>query len=217
MKLLQKLKSLFRKTPEQFQGKDIEFAFESDGIDYYRFKGSGYAMYYERYAAAMDMIWAAQHHKISDEDFNLFLDTLDEYLNAGELVNAAQLSGNFRAIRKYAYNLPMLYTLASVWYFDMTEDPYTLDREYCEEKIEKWQKDKATLSFFLRTRIVDFMPFPNSSEENLKDFTRLSLETQLQMYERHLSNLSEIESASDTVQSLRRQMERLRRYLPLAS
>jgi hypothetical protein len=215
--LYNKIRALFRRTPQKFQAADIEFAFTSGGIDYYHFKGSGFAKYYERYAAAVDMIWAFEHHKLTHQDFDIFLNTLDEYHNTGNLVEAARLSGNIRAIRSYCYHVPLLYNLASVWYFDQSENPYSLDKDYCESKIEHWQKDKATLAFFLSTPIAQYMPLVDTIEESFRNFTKQSLETQLAIYERHLSNLSEIENESATIKNLRKQMDRLRGFVPLAS
>lgn len=207
----------YRPVPSAFDGKDIEYAFTSGKKDYYCFKGSGFGMYYERYAGAVDMIWACENHRITNQDFDIFLDTLDTYLNNGELVYAAQLVGNFRAIRQYCYSIPLLYNLASVWYFDKSESPYTLDQEYCEEKIRAWMKDSATLHFFLKSPIQKFIPSPNTLQENFQSFTRLSVETQLAIYERHLLNLSTIEQESDTIKNIRKQMENLKLSLNLAS
>lgn len=206
----------YRPTPSAFQNADIEFAFRSGGMDYYCFKGSGFSMYWERYAAAMDMIDACEQHRITAQEFDIFQDTLDTYLNKGELVMAAQLNGNLRAIRQYCYSVPLLYNLAAVWYFDKTESPYSLDREYCEEKIDRWMKDKATLAFFLKTRIRDYIPFPDITEANFLNFTKQSTETQLAIYERHLSNLSEIEKESATIKNLSKVILRLKESLHLA-
>lgn len=206
----------YKPKPSPFEGMDIEYAFSSDGVDYYCFKGSGFSMYYERYAGAMDAIWACEHHRITNDEFDIFLDSLSAFLNNGELVSAAQLVGNIQAIRKYCYSLPLLYNLAAVWYFDKTESPFALDKEYCDAKIEKWMKDKATLAFFLKTRIRDYIPFPDITEASFLNFTKQSTETQLAIYERHLSNLSAIEKESATIKNLSKAIARLKESLHLA-
>jgi hypothetical protein len=205
----------YRPAPSPFDGKDIEYAFTSNKVDYYCFKGSGFSMYYERYAAAMDAINACNKHRLTGAEFDVFLDSLTVYHNNGELVNAALLVDNIKAIRQYCYSLPLLYNLAAVWYFDKTESPYVLDKEYCEEKIARWMKNKATLAFFLKTPMLGYTHWQDSFEGNFQSYIKQSTETQIAIYERLLSNLSETENASDTIKNLRKVMDRLKESLHL--
>lgn len=63
--------------------------------------------------------------------------------------------------------------LASVYYFDETENPYSYDRAYGEKKIEKWMNNPLTIDgeptdFFLSPPIRNLMPLLELPEEDFQ-------------------------------------------------
>lgn len=64
-----------------------------------------------------------------------------------------------------------IYKLASVIFFDESENPYTFDREYAKKKIELWKKDPEVLSFFLQTPLRELIPYLDSQGANLVTYS----------------------------------------------
>lgn len=69
-----------------------------------------------------------------------------------------------------------IYKLASVTFFDDTENPNTYDFNYNAKKIAEWKKDPSTLHFFLQTPLKDLIPFTTSSVENAEMYFQVSEE-----------------------------------------
>jgi hypothetical protein len=64
-----------------------------------------------------------------------------------------------------------IYKLASVMFFDSTENPYFFDREYAQKKIDLWKKDPEVLDFFLRQPLKGLIPYLNLQEGSLHTFS----------------------------------------------
>lgn len=86
----------------------------------------------------------------------------------------------------------ILYKLASVIYFDKTENPYSFDYKYSLEKMKIWKEEKA-YDFFLLQPLQKFMPSKDISETDLKNCMQIAdLMTQ-----EHLETISTMLSESD--------------------
>lgn len=76
--------------------------------------------------------------------------------------------------------------MASVYYFDETENPYKYDRAYGQKKIALWRKgemgktittpdDKGeTIDFFLSLPIGRFIPSFPSSSDSIRDYLKIA-------------------------------------------
>lgn len=197
------------KKPEWLVSPDVQtrYVFTSNGVDYYELT-SGYNMYYERYMAAQDRLNEIEQ-RCDGKYLDFFQTQLDAYLNKGDLVGAANLNRNLRELRSYVFNVNLLYNLASVWFFDKNENPFTYDHEYCEKKISDWKKDKEVLSFFLQAPIREYLPQLNISKEDLRTYIMgLSLK-ELSTLRYHLSNQPKDAKSNDLISMLQSQIEDL--------
>jgi len=185
-------------------------AFTSDGVDYYKFE-TGYNAYYERYMACMDRINEIEQ-RVDAKYLDSYQKMLDEYLRKGDLVNASILNNNLRERRQYIFNVKLLYNLASVWFFDKTENCYTYDYEYADKKIARWMKDKELLAFFLQTELAKFMPLPDTVKENLEIYLKGQGLKDLSSLKYHLSQLSDNPKNKELILSIQLQVSELEEY-----
>lgn len=60
------------------------------------------------------------------------------------------------------------YKLASVVFFDETENPYRYDQAYGQKKIERWKESEDMNTFFLRQPLIRLMPYLEDYGLNLQ-------------------------------------------------
>lgn len=72
----------------------------------------------------------------------------------------------------------MIYKLASVVFFDSSENPTVYDHAYGQKKIKFWKEHQGAKDFFLREPMVRLMPFLKDSAE---DILTSSIQTQQRM------------------------------------
>ena len=89
--------------------------------------------------------------------------------------------------------------LASVYYFDESENPYTFDRAYAEKKIKKWETEKIidtdgadrSGDFFLSKVINDLIPSSTLPDDTLAQYSKIAEmidQSQLKEIYSHLSS-----------------------------
>jgi hypothetical protein len=66
-----------------------------------------------------------------------------------------------------------VWKLASVVFFDETENPYDYDYKYGIEKIKLWKKEKDIANFFLNTPINKLLPYLDMSEQDLAIYMKV--------------------------------------------
>lgn len=206
---------LFKTTWSVQPEHQVVKAFTSNGVDYYKFS-TGYNAYYERYMAGMDRINEIEQ-RVDTKYMDTFQKLLDQYLNKGELSNIAILNNNLRERRQYVFNVELLYNLASVWFFDKSENCYTYDYEYAEKKIARWKKDKDLLAFFLQTELKNYIPLPDIVSKNMLTYLKGQGIKDLQTLKYHLSNLSDNPKNKELILSIQSQVTELEGYLQVLS
>jgi hypothetical protein len=114
--------------------------------------------------------------KMDDATITGFLDDLERNLSGEKgninLVKACQIIITMRAITKMQFEPELVKRLASVVYFDETEDLRTYSREHGERKIRFWEKYDKELSFFLSSPIAELCGVKGLSPEYLLKYTR---------------------------------------------
>lgn len=88
-----------------------------------------------------------------------------------EMVRLAQLTTHLRERLTMIPVPDHIYRLASVVFFDGTENPYIYDREYAAKKIERWKSDPEMLTFFLQTPLKDLIPFLDLQATNIHTYS----------------------------------------------
>jgi hypothetical protein len=162
----------------------VEVAFKVKGRTYYRF-------IHERDipAGRYKYIYAF----IREVDLRMNLDTLKQFvtefkktLNGGDkkVIDIGQmwrLILNLETRTSLAFEPAGVEKLASVIYFDDTEDLSTYNRKHCDDKIKYW-KDNNLVDFFLTKPIGELL--------GLKDTSITSLQTYIQQAQEIIKDLT---------------------------
>ncbi len=139
-----------------------EFAFTCKGVDYYQFTQAALPITYTRLRAANDVIAHATELRVTAGILDEFQDMLDVFagvktgdarvmnMSLEELkTQIAHHNSILRTRRRLGDNMEAMYLLASIFYFDETEDPTIWDEGYARKKIKAWLGDHEVESFFL--------------------------------------------------------------------
>lgn len=123
---------------------------------------------------------------------------LEKHIKATEIILSDPKKINIQAIALMNANLKErlalvpfpdhIYKLASVTFFDETENPASYDFVYNKKKIEEWKKDPALLDFFLQTQFQDLIPFSNSQDVSAKIYFQVAD----QIDQMHQTNIQEV-------------------------
>ena len=154
----------------------IVFAFECAGKKYYRFgnKAEGIEMdmptgRYKFYLAFLEEF----NLRMTLETLNKYLDILEKSLSGGKgqinLGDAWETVIKMRSRTKIAFEPDTVKRLASVTFFDETEDLSDYDRDYNDEKIALWDK-YGKLGFFLTTPIKELCGLNGISLTDLTEY-----------------------------------------------
>lgn len=187
-----------------------EFAFEVDGIKYYQFTENGLPIYYMRLKAAQEVIAHASELKITESVFDEFQDVLDVYagVKQGNQHNAemtkeqlqaqlAHTNNMMRHRRKFGNNMDAMYYIASVLYFDETEDPAVYDRAYADKKIKIWLNDHQVCAFFLRSQLASSLISLEALENGSSTYFQNLYDTMYTVSINNLLTLSGTEISSE--------------------
>ena len=186
MNFLSKLKSLFGK-PEfhiKPEHRTVE-AFTSNGITYYCFDDN-LQLPHDRFFSAMQF-YEELKMKCSRDYLLAHVQAVDDAINNKniQLTKIIQANNNLRERLEFIFEPDIAYKLASVVFFDHTENPYEYDFKYGLEKIERWKKEKVS-DFFLQMPIRKLIGLGGLSEADLEHYTQVGR----QMTKAHISALS---------------------------
>ena len=208
MKYWNKLKTLFQAFKVNKFNEDKRFvpAFILDGIQYYQFDDP-FGMSAQRAFAAIDIFQEVQS-RASRDYIIAHNEAMIQLFNSRpiDLTKAIKLTNNLDERLKMVFDADLLYKLASVIYFDSSEDPYLYDYKYGVEKIGRFRnaQEKGQLdNFFLNTPIRQYLPFSDISKEDLEVYTKVGREVS----KSHLKFLSDILSKKGLNSALSKELE----------
>lgn len=149
----------------------VEEAFTAGGVKYYRFIEE-YQMPTGRYKWVMNYL--------REVDLRMDLATMKAYMaeimkcisgSRGQidLINVYKIIHAIQTRLELAFEPETIKRLASVTYFDDTEDLSDFSMKKGEEKIKIWDK-AGTLDFFLTKPISALLGLNNISQESLQDY-----------------------------------------------
>lgn len=180
---------------------DIELAFVLGGTKYYHFKSefnicSGRAHdaidVYDELNMKCDRDYLEEHIKVVDQLIESAQKGLTDKGNTDlnsvyqKLHKIQVLNDQIKQRLKWITHKESVLKLASIMYFDESEDPRHYDEKYnAEVKIPKWRKHKG---FFLEKPMKDMLPFGKLSTKDLETY----LEVQSKAHEQMLENIQEV-------------------------
>jgi len=211
-------------TPNEYFLKEAkkELAFVANGVEYYQFTDGGLPIYYKRFYAFQETMRRHEEWKVTQSVFEEYLDMVDKFTNDSSLTpdrriaEIQRLTTMLKWRREQSNELMLVYELASVWYFDESEDPCEYDTNYAKKKMELWVNTKEIefdgekidlIAFFLRTPLNRFIDFQNFSENGTIQYLNKLYLTQFSHSMYNFSTLSESEKGTNIGQNISFLME----------
>lgn len=177
MGLIKELMEVWRiewdKRRQQKEKYRIEYAFTCGGTKYYRFADIT-NLPYERGLMAMNV-----YNEVGmrcDRNFLVrYADTIDKLLHEQkiDIFKIQQLNEVLKQRLTMTTDTDLLYKLASICFFDKTENPAVYEPAYAEKKIAKWRKDKGVRDFFMQKPLLELMPFLQSVDTDLDTYSQM--------------------------------------------
>lgn len=186
MGLIRELAEVWRtewdKRREQKEKYRIEYAFTCGGTKYYRFADIA-NLPYERGLMAFN-VYNEVGMRCSREFLIKYADAIDKQLHQQkiDIFTIEKLNSMLKQRLTMTTDTDLLYKLASVVYFDKTENPNVYEPAYAEKKIAKWRKDKGVRDFFMQRPLLELMP------------SLANVDTDLDIYSEMCSELNKIHS-----------------------
>lgn len=212
-------------TPNEFFLKEAkkELAFSCNGVDYYQFTDGGLPIYYNRFRSFQNTIDNHNQFKVTDAVFTEYLDMIDKMTNDRSLeaerriVEVQRLTQTLKFRREQSNNLSLVYEIASVWFFDESEDPAEYDYAYGQKKSKIWAEKNIAilpngetvnlLAFFLRTPLNRFIDFQDLSHNGTLKYLKSLNELSFSHSMHNLSLLSNEEKETSIGQNIGLLME----------
>ncbi len=172
------LKKLFSRAPRNVfpdSKQVIEFVFECGGIRYYQHVDEMNLPY--RRALKALTIYKELDMKCDRHYLDQHIRAMDAILegtkfNVESLLKIKTLTAQLRERVQWIIIPDHVYKLASVRYFDETENPNDYDWKYAAKKIEHWKKHDTVSDFFLRAPIASLIPFLKDAPIDFQSFSR---------------------------------------------
>lgn len=173
-------------------------AFMSGGVQYYRFE-KALEIPYER------ALWASAYYtelesKCSREYLLKFSKAMDASLNDKRIryTDLAILNNQLKERLDFVVEPDLMWKIASVEFFDASENPYKYNQTHGLKKIAAWKKYEDIEAFFLRMPIGDLIPYLQQSGVDTPTFFQTMEKVNVQ----HLQVLSSlISKSSSTIRS----------------
>jgi hypothetical protein len=155
----------------------VEFAFSAGLLlnkrDYYRFKESHF-MPVGRFKFAEAFLYESEL-RMDLKTLNGYMDELAKNIDGSKgqinIEKCFQVIWSIRSRCKLAFSPEIIERLASVVYFDDTEDLSDLDHDYAAQKVKFW-KEHDCISFFLTKPIIDLLNLQGYSETSFQTFIK---------------------------------------------
>ena len=183
---------LFKKKPKETKFPDtknpIELAFTVDGIDYFQFKDP-FNIPYKRGLTSVTFFEEVRM-KCTFEYLKKHQEAINKILTSSniDIFSIKKINDQLGERLNFVYTDDTIYKLASVVFFDATENPADYDFVYSKEKIDKWKKSMPAHDFFLQQPIATLLPFLKDPNLNIQSYSKAAnLINQI-----HLGNLQEV-------------------------
>lgn len=175
MSIIHRLKRLFNKPFKQVRLSDkqkIVVAFTYHGREYFMFEDI-FSIPSIRGLQALDF-YEEFNMRCTKEYLIHFTEACEKVLTNNKKIDLTALAVLVRHLQERLKMIPVsehIYKLASVIFFDDSENPYNFDRDYNKKKIDLWKQDPAILGFFLQTPLRDLIPYLDSHGATLQTFS----------------------------------------------
>lgn len=180
-------------TGKPFFNVDIEHpiteAFVSGGVQYYMFEDIFNAPFQRSFEA--QTFYTEMQMRVDKKYLELHVEAMGVALNSNEgirITDIVALTNQLKERMEFIVDADLIYKLASVMYFDASENPYKYDFAHGFKKIAKWKNENEVEDFFLNTPIKNFIPFLDILDKDLASYLRVTEKIKTN----HESTISEI-------------------------
>jgi len=188
-----RIKRLLGMKPDYFKesGQVIEYAFTIGGTDYYQHTDEMNMPYrralkaltfYKELDMKCDRLYLESHIKAMETLFS------GKKIGFEEMAKMKRLNDQLKERVQWVVVDDHVYKIASVRFFDRTENPNDYDYKYNEKKIAHWRAHESVKDFFLREPILRLVPFLRSAPIDLESYSAIVTE----LTQAHLDYLWEI-------------------------
>lgn len=201
MGLIQDIREAFHaiedKRRQQTEKYRTEYAFTCGGTAYYRFADIT-NLPYERGLQAL-YIYNQIEMRCSRDFLLKYTEATDKILHGKDIdiYTLNQMNEILKQRLAMPTDVELLYQLASVAFFDKTENPAVYEQAYAEKKIAKWRKDKEVTAFFSQKALKELMPFLANAGYDLNTFSKINEELN-KVHGELLRTLSSIREQNNT-------------------
>lgn len=150
---------------------DLEYVFTSGGTDFFRFKNEQRIPAVRAFKA--QDVYQELEYRVERDYLVALFKAIKVSINKGDLAEIITLVNAAEQRIEYISDFTLLYKLAAILYVQADEDPLDFDDETTARKVDLWLKEKDVRAFFLRTPLLEFLPFSNLSPESLSNFIQL--------------------------------------------
>lgn len=172
----------------------IKPAFEVDGVWYYEFdntanlpwkRGLKFLSVYNELDMRCDRFYLTKH-----------VEAVQNILTGGkrvgfdEMVKIQQLNNQLKERLQMVYHEDLVYKVASVVFFDASENPDEWEWEYAMKKIERWKQAQGVHDFFLHEPLQRLIPYLNSGGTDFQLYSEVAKKLDKAHLENIYSNLS---------------------------
>jgi len=166
----------------------IEEAFTINGRTYYKYSDP-FNIPYERGLKAV-VFYEEARMKITYEYLQDHVNATDKLLKSQkiDIFKIKQLNDVMKERLSWHFDTDILYKLASIVFFDKTENPTTYDYKYNAEKIKFWKEHKTIEDFFFQVPMLELMPFLKDLDMSLRNYSEIT-EAMTQLHSELVSSL----------------------------
>lgn len=191
----------------------IEYAFTSGGVDYFKF-GAEVNIPFQRAVAARDILteelWQIEPNFLKawvDGVLNLLVDGTKK--NEKKLLDLGIMATRLKEQLDLSFSLVRQIKLASVIYFDEYENPLDYQFPYNQKKIKSWMENNDVPGFFLNLLDFQLVPSLKELEQNFPNYLQAETNQKLADLKHTISLMSSGKESADLLKILDSQMEML--------
>ena len=192
--MVERLRSLFKRPFKNLRLQDkqkLVKAFFYQGKTYWMFEDIA-TIPSIRGLQAMDY-YDEFNMRCTKEYLTYWTDAAEKILTDNKKIKLVDLGILVKHLQERLKMIPVsdhIYKIASVVFFDESENPYHYDRDYNKKKMESWKKDPAVLGFFLQTPLSNLIPYLDSQGTSLQTYSGVVKELNTIHFREVLKHLS---------------------------
>lgn len=199
------IRNPFKRKPRTklLNGHQVIEAFRFDGVQYYELKDI-FDVPCQRAFVLRDFMEELQM-RTTREFLQAHVTAVQNILSAPKTINIpelARLNNQLQERLDMIVDAEIVYKLASVYYFDSSEQPYTYNFKHGLEKIKAWKRANEDMSFFYLEPVKALCNLPLLLKDDLQAYLLIQAKMTNKQLESIFTHLSESDKKKDFAQTL---------------